>query len=308
MSLVEICNSTYNHAPIESFGKKYFKHRIKDKIICVECMGAYLDEAAKTLAREIFKCVTNVDMQELTKTSDVDRTECYTFTYQKSLITDFMKFILPLTFELNISFTYDKIQKYMDTDYLDSHSISAVTNSPVTAIRIANARITSIVCDESYPKFYLSLDIRKNDSEEIIMNHIFQYLDRFVHTFFTEIPDIGVQSIMNKATTGDASYASSCATSAKAPECCNCNANVYSETYIYNSRVYCLNCMYEMVVQESINNNISDLVGLSDQITSSNYAIVNSTEWKRNVIDKYINAMTSLGVKPNITHYMMTCY
>ena len=184
-------------------------------------------------------------------------------------------------------------------------SISSVTASPITAIRIANVGITPIVCDSTYPKFYLSLDIRKNDSEEAITTHIYNYLDRFVNTFFTEIPNIGVQSIMNKAVTG---YASSCAASAKAPECSNCSANVYSESYIYNNRVYCLNCMYDMVVHESINNNISDLVGLSDQITSSNYAIVDSTEWKRSVIDKYINVMASLGAKPNITHYMMTCY
>lgn len=306
MALVEICNSTYSHEPIMSFGKKYFKHRFKDKIICAECLRVYLEEASKTLAWEIFNCLSNVDMRELTALSDINRVENYSFKYQRTLITDFMKFILPITFELNISFDNETLKQYMDSSYLDIHSsISAVTAAPITAVRVARARISPIVCDDSYPTFSVSLDIRKNDNEETIANHIKQYLESFVATFFKEIPDIAVQSIMNKATTG---YESSCATSAKAPECYNCSASVYSESYIYNNRVYCLNCMYEMIVQESVNNNISDLVGLSDQITSSSYAIVDSVEWKRSVIDKYINVMTSLGVKPNITHYVMTCY
>jgi hypothetical protein len=64
--------------------------------------------------------------------------------------------------------------------------------------------------------------------------------------------------------------------------------------------------MYGMIVDLANDNNITDEVGLSIDKNSLTYSIVNSDEWKRSVISKYINVMSSYGVNMNIVHYVMT--
>ena len=308
MALTEICNSTFNHYKIESIGqKKYFKHRMKDKIICEECLNAYLDEASKTLSWEIFNSISNVDMKSMITTSDIERSDSFSFTYERSLINNFMQSILPIKFKLYISFMYDSIIKYTDTDYMQLNSISAASASPIKVIKIATCRISPIVCDESYPAFSLAIDILEKDTSDSISEHIRKYISSFVSSFFIEIPDIAVQNIMNKKSNGI--YTSHCdAASTNANKCSKCNVSVYGETYIYQNNKYCLNCMYEIVVQLAIDNNIPDKVGLSYVDTTTSYGIIDTEAWKRSVIDKYINVMLSFGVTTNIIHYTITCY
>ena len=165
--------------------------------------------------------------------------------------------------------------------------------------------MSPIICDSTYPAFNLSIDIRENDTEEKISEHIENYLRSFISAFFKEIPDIAVQNIMNKKSNG--TYSSNCDNSASASRCSKCGIIVSGEQYIYNNAIYCLDCMYEFVVQASVDNNIPNLVGLANMINNtSSYAIVDSREWKRYVIEKYIDAMSSLGVDPKIRHYIMT--
>ena len=305
MALTEICDSSYNHLPLYQFGKKYFKHRFKTKIICEECLSEYLEEVSNNLSNEIFSCLKNVDMLAMITTSDVYRTENFSFTFEKELDDTYMQYILPIKFDMNISFTYDKLKTYKDTDYLEMTSADSIyTKSPLlTSIRIARANIKPIVCDSTYPSFYISLDIHKSDKIEVIKNQIFEYMYSFVKSFFTQIPDVEVIKLMNDKNPSACNYASA---SACGPTCSKCNINVSSENYIYQNNMYCLDCMYGIVVQSAVDNNISTDIGLGvDVNNTSTYAVVNSAEYKRSVIDKYINVMKSLGANPNISHCMM---
>lgn len=306
--LVEICNSTYSHMDLTSFGKKYYRHRFKDKIICEECLNAYLDMTSKMLAWEIFNCTKNVNMQAMILTADVNRSDSFSFNYEKSVNNNFMQYILPISFKLSISFNYEKLKEYnkSEDDY-NTLSTAIAANSPLTATRIARVNITPIVCDSSYPAFNLYLDIRENDVEEVISSRIELYLRSFIASFFMELPELIIQTLMDKK--GSTEYSSSCSAATTAPACSKCSVDVSNEQYIYNNKLYCLDCMYDIIVQSSIDNNITDLVGLSSTgSTTTHYAIVNSVDWKRSIIDKYINAMRSFGVNPNITHVRMTLY
>ena len=293
MAIIEICNSAFEHTPIDSLDKKYYKHRLKDKIICDECLNVYLDEAAKTLTWEIYNCIKSIDMQSMIKDSTFNRNDSFSFTYERDMITNHMQYILPTKFELNISIIYDKIERYQNTNYDSLTSISTTNSNMISVVKIARAKISPVVCDSTYVSFDLYLDIRENDTEEFISNRIRKYLTSFVVSFFKELPNIAVQNMMNKKNNGIWQSHSS-----------DCTAKVS------NNQIYCLNCMYEIVVQLAIDNNITDLVGLSVMNNNtSNYAVVNSLEWKRSVIDKYTNAvMNVFGVKPNIVHYTMTCF
>ena len=241
MALVEICNSTYNHLPIYNFGKKYFKHRFKNKIICDECLDAYYKEVADTLSSEIFNCLKNVDMQSRFVTNDVHRIENFSFTFEKELINTYMQYILPIKFEMNVYFTYENLKRYMDSDYLDmATAISAVTNAPLTSTRIARVTIKPIVCDSSYPSFNIGLDIRKTDNLETIGTQIFEYMNSFVNSFFTQIPDNEVIMLMNDTTSS--TYTSSASTCGM--KCSKCGVAVSMENYIYQNNIYCLDFMY----------------------------------------------------------------
>ena len=298
MAIIEICNSTFNHTPIDSLEKVYLKHRFKDKIICEKCLSAYIGEVSKTLSNEIFNCIKNTSMKSIIETSDINRDDKFSYTYEKSLINNFMQYILPIKFKLNISFMYEILNE--NSNY---NPESDTTND---IVRISMATIEPIVCDSTYPSFTLVLDIRETDTEAIITNQIEEYLESFILTFFKELPNVAVQNLMNIKKNGQ--YSSSCANSIKSLACSNCSIDISGERYIYNNVSYCLDCMYAIAVESAVNNNLADDVGLSDISDSSSYAIVNSIEWKRSVINKYIHAMESLGIKLNITHAMMTCY
>lgn len=301
MALIEICNSTFDHAPISSISsKKYYKHRFKNKIICEECLNAYIDEASKTLSYEIYKTIKS--SQSKNDTHD----NYFTIEYERDLFSKFMEYILPIKFELHISLAYREELKYDTTDRDTSlTAISTISNNPTKIIHLGRAKISPIVGDTPYISFDLTLDILDTDNEQTIADYIRNYLMQFVNTIFNELPTWGVQNIMNDQSTSI--YSSVDATSAKSPECSNCGADVTFESYIYNSKVYCLDCMYDIVVKAAVENNLTDMLGLSimDNNTS-NYAIVNNAEWKRSIIDKYINTMASYGIKLNITRYKMT--
>ena len=304
MALVEICNSTYPHLPLYQFGKRYLKHRFKDKIICEECLYDYHNEVSDMLSTEIFNCINHVDMMSMINNHEIPRNDSLSFTFEKTLLHDFMKYILPIKFELYIHFTYEEIIRHIDTNYLEAYSsISTASNKPLTSIRIARATIKPIVCDSSYPSFSMTLDIRKDDTQEIIGSQIYQYMTSFIDSFFTDIPDNAVIALMDSK--NSPAYASSA--TASSPKCSTCNSDAYFENYIYKNNVYCLNCMYAIVVKAAVDANISNEIGLSvDVNNTSTYAIVNSQEYKRSAIDKYIAVMKSFGANPNISHCMIT--
>lgn len=300
MSIIEICDSTYSHTPINSLNKMYLKHRFKNKIICEECLSIYLNEASKTLAWEIFNCISNADMRTMTAATGKDRADSFSFTYERELITNFMQYILPTKFKIYVSFVNELLMNYENLETIST------TNTNSSIYQIARASITPIVCDSSYPSFNLTLDIRETDTEEIIANHIGDYIESFVCSFFKEIPDNEVQNIMNKKTSTE--YSSSCTNSASSPKCSICNINISSESYEYNNKMYCLDCMYEKVVRLAVDNNLREIVDLVNQKNLSSCAITDNNGWKRNVIDRYITAMGSYGFKPHITHYIVNCY
>ena len=66
--------------------------------------------------------------------------------------------------------------------------------------------------------------------------------------------------------------------------------------------------MYEIVVNLASKNNVTDDVGLSIDKYYTNYTIVDTPEWKRSVIDKYINKMLSIGLSTGITRITNTSY
>lgn len=297
MAIVEICDSTYTHTPINSLDKMYLKHRFKNKIICEECLSAYLDESSKTLAWEIFNCIGNVNNRALLASSISDRSDSFSFTYEKDLNTKFMQYILPIKFKIHISFVNELLSSY------DLETSLSTMPSNSNTYRIARATINPIVCDSSYPSFSLTLDIRETDNKENIADHICVYFENFVSSFFEVIPENTVQMLMDKKNSSE--YSSNSANSASSPKCDICNTNISFESYEYNNKFYCLDCMYDKVVQLAVDNNLSDLVGLVSQANTTTYAITDTNGWKRNVIDKYITAMGSFGFRPHITHYIV---
>jgi hypothetical protein len=173
-------------------------------------------------------------------------------------------------------------------------------------MRVANVAIVPYVCDSTYPSFKLTMDIRDTDTEDIISTHIAEYFRSFVNTFFIALPDFAVQALMDKYSHG--AYSSMCTSAIgfPSPKCSKCSIDISSEKYIYNNNEYCLDCMYAIVVDLVVSQNLVDLVGINPDQYSSSYAIIDTFAWKRSVIDKYINAMIKLGVNPNIKHCIMT--
>lgn len=281
-SLVEICNSAYAHSPLESFGKKYYRQRFGNKLICEECKNAYITEVSNSLTESIMGSLMHVILSEDDELS---------FTFEQKLNNDYMKYILPIKFEITINFKYN--DPYMDEAELNN-------------IKIAYATIIPTCSLVPYPSFKIKLAIPAVNSEEYIKGHIAQYLDSFISSFFIQLSDYAVHALMNKASTK--TYTSDCSCSATGPKCTTCSSPITTEYYIYNNQLYCLNCMYEIVVNLASKNNVTDDVGLSIDKYYTNYTIVDTPEWKRSVIDKYINKMLSIGLSTGITRITNTSY
>ena len=55
-NLIEICESAYNHAPLEGNDKNYYRRRLSNKIICSECINDYIAMTSTALASCIADC------------------------------------------------------------------------------------------------------------------------------------------------------------------------------------------------------------------------------------------------------------
>jgi hypothetical protein len=64
--------------------------------------------------------------------------------------------------------------------------------------------------------------------------------------------------------------------------------------------------MFDIVSVAAENANISADIGLKTDMFSISFAIINTDDWKRGVISKYIDVMIKMGKNPNITHYRVT--
>lgn len=277
MYLVEICNSTYKHLPIEIFGKKYYKRTNSDRIICAECIDAYIDTFSKKMTDIIIKCLDSA-------TIDVEMgDDRFTFTENIS-VADYMQYSLPVKFSIEINMT-----------------------------RIPTVNISSISCPDTMPKFDISFSISDDDrSREYINSTISKYISWYIIILYDEIPDDAVKIMMKNASAS--LYTSTCIcndsgssnTASSIQVCKTCNSSTSYEKYIYNNNQYCLDCMYNIIVDLAVANNVTDEVGLSIDKQSLSYSIVNTAEWKRSVISKYINIMMAHNIDPNIIHYTMT--
>lgn len=269
MAIIEICNSTYEHREISSLTeKKYFKHRFKNKIICEECLNAYLDEASKTLTWEIFNCIksvnTSVNITDNLENSTMNRMPSFSYSYERELLSKFMQTILPTKYEIDISLMHlvNKIYNNPVTTTLETESIASISKcnalNPITVIDIARVKIAPIVNESPFMTFALSLSIRDSDNEESIATYIKGYIMSFVRAFFTEVPSSIIQKLMNDKNSG--SFTSS-ATSTNCSGCSTCGKDITYEKYSYNNQNYCLDCMYDIVVKAAISNNVSIWLG-----------------------------------------------
>ncbi len=270
-NLIEICNSTYDHAKLESFGKKYYLQRFGDKILCEECKDAFIDEASKELS---------FHMIEIVKSLNVLAEDSISFTYDQKINCDYMLYILPIKFKIIIEMGSLHSNLYDET--INNCIITITPNCPAV----------------EYPTFKIVLNIPEDNYEEYISSHIKEYLISFINSFFVLLPDNAVQTLMNAKANGK--YSSSGSSDNK--KCSNCYLTTDNEYYIYSNQIYCLDCMYGIVVKLCEKNNITDDVGLSIEKYYTTYTIVDTPEWKRSVIDKYINKMKELGVSSGIIY------
>ena len=309
--LVEICNSNYNHTPLTQFGKKYYKSRYSDKIVCEECMDAWISDISTKLAREIYQYLRGYDMPSLCEDKKGDyRTESVSFEMTIDA-QEYMKYLVDCKMSLDLYLDWEFEKRDVDTSGCVADI--AITNckcNKMTAVRRARANIKSIRCESSnvnVPKIRLSLVIEHCDTEFEIGIRIGRYLRHYYFNAFDELSDMEVQVLMNNSDkpTYD-SGSSDCTTSAVGSKCFKCSTYCGENYYLYQNTMYCLNCMYGIVVELAADANITDFVGLSTDKVSNTYMIRDTPEWKRAVIDKYIFTMNSFGVNPGIIHVYTT--
>lgn len=299
-TLAEICSSKYTHQPLDSFGKKYYSQRFGDKRICEECVSHYIADTSKRIAENIIHCTEKISMNDITKYADGNKNEYFNIDLNISTV-NYMEYLLPINYKVHLSMVYRKFYPQLELS-------SLVGREPY--IIICNANISSDVCKDISPAFNFSLEVFNTDTVQTLRKSIEMYLEAYINMIYDEMTPGLVQSIMNNVS--KSTYSSQCAcdsaTSAHVARCAMCAGSIGLEYYIYNNTQYCLDCMYDIVVKSTIDCNLGDEVGLSIENgkVSTTYGIVDTAEWKRSVIDKYIIAMTRYGANPNITHYKMT--
>ena len=145
------------------------------------------------------------------------------------------------------------------------------------------------------PIYELSLDIlggKFADTEEILYKRIKNYLKAMINNCFNQIPDMIVQALMNNYDRKSHQSKKSTDDDYKCDKCGSVSpSGMY---YKYENGIYCLNCMYNIVVQLAIQNNLSEAVGIAwdeNDDHDETYLIVGTDEWKKLVISKYILAM-----------------
>ena len=295
-NLVEICNSKYSHTGMEFLNKKYYMHLNGTKILCDECISDYIMHVVEDLA----ECIINCKNQICALLGDEG--DYYTITLPVSA-PNYMEYLLPIKFKVSISFRYSK-------SYEDVYSTSISSATPNAVVKMTGvANISSDVCPDIAPPFNFSLDFAEESTAASLCDAIRPKVQAYLRIVYPELPDETVYLLMKQAT--QPKYSSNCGCdSAKASSsiyCVRCGVSTVFESYIYQNMQYCLDCMYALVVESAVNNNISDLIGLSDVYgNTTNVAIVNSQEWKRTVISRYITEMTKLGKNPHIDHTMLT--
>jgi len=295
MSLVELCSSNYNHLKLDTFGKKYYQQFNGNKIICEECATVYINDVANKLTEIITRYLERINMKDLVLRGDIYREEELNII-TNAAIHDYMQYILPIKFSIKTKLFYEEYVSNIEDEYEDN------------LYKLARVNIESINCVDQFPVFNMILDLRSIDTTESINDAIKQYISSYVDLLYYELTDEVVKILMTHSPKEYTSTAS-CSCSSSAQQCISCNSSTVSESYVYNNRHFCLNCMYDIVVNLAKENNITDEVGLSidnQSSNSTNYAIVNTPEWKRTVISKYQAKMSSLGIPINITHYTMT--
>ena len=318
--LKEICNSCFKHKSIDSSHiKKYFF--IKDlnndrgeKIICEECLNTWLKETSDVLANTILQFTTpslksyylnecgDVSSKEISDTEFVamiksDTKNNYVQTISKYIdVNSYLEDLYPSSFSLTIDqYYYGEFPIYGTIgdvgieDYIYS-KVRVYSNEP-------------LIFDFNLPILYQSQNCK--DTYSVIFNKVYTNLANLINKRLTEIPENIVLQLMNY----NAEYNSGDCGSISNKKCKMCQIPLTYEYYFYNNNLYCLDCMYAIVVNLAFDNKLTDYLDLSNPLSNNQSSIINLRnlpEWKRSVIDKYVNIMNSFGINTTICHFYMT--
>lgn len=287
--LIEICTSSYDHAPLTEFGKKYYKVRNSTNILCEECVGAFLKFSSKELTEEILDSVRNTDMHYIENilfpsrhTSIIIETNVDIPCYMKKIIGDFyhLKIIyLPIPEDVEVS---------------KNGIISLYKKLATCELFIETQKLTEF-------------NIYQEDVEVSLYNYIKEILITYLKNITRELSDTEVQEIMDSKSGGFSS--GNCTSSCDNHLCSICGIPCSNDYYIIHNKIYCLDHAYAYVVSNAVEANLSDFLGLSNMkppCDSSIYNIYDTPSWKRSVISKYINFYESINQDAGIIHVYIT--
>ena len=293
--LPEICDSLFQHHEMVEVDKYYYLSNDK-KVLCSECIGPWIERQSTIIAAHLMRPALTIIKHRLDG-SLIPGTELSFNDFFPTV--DFMEPIIP-----NGSIYYS----------LDANVTPSETEDPLgkmeTKLSIeinANFHITRQIDLMSQ-----LIDGEHGDLIEANKHHIFEYLKTVAALIlriwlsgrFTVMCKHEVESFIEAHQNAYESTATdNCGCSFDCPhgtsseavdECTECGKGLVSPYYVYQNGLYCLDCMYRIVVDASVRCSLSEIVGLAqaDEIIPNTTRRYDTTdEFKISVIERYFNYM-----------------
>lgn len=277
---IEICDSSYSHYSTDGEmnfpvfpDKKYFKGYNFKRILCSECIGAWVDHVSRKFASRIAAYLENINMEALSESSYLQRKEKIVVLEDVGVDDEFKDIICD---DSNMSITLTS-----DGFYDSMTEVYHLGNASIGLYSMIDSR-------DSWPNTEIMLDLYTGDTQQSITERLKGYLNALIRTRYTQLSEAEVNAIMNsKKEEEEHKYESDAPCQCSAYKCATCSSSISEHYYVFQNRTYCLDCMYDMIVNLAMTFNITDELGLSIDKISNTYMIRDSVEWKRAVIDKY---------------------
>jgi len=296
--LYEICEYSNRHDPSKLATKKYYHNYKQNKISCEECKNNWIRHYSKMLGNRIYDTLSKVliNQREYVKELSYPESADNEFTV-KHIFTDDL--VHPYTGD-----TFIKFNEHCEYEIKDVNTDSDYGPN----IYLATCVFKIVIYSDDWD-YKINMTIDCLDANSLDLNRIIIKIEHGLSVCFDvnnkELSDVTVRSIMRLK--GNYKYTSDDDYYNEIPweKCrvCKVPTNAY---YIYNNTIYCLDCMYGIVVDLAMKNHVQDEVGLSTDYISNVYPIRTTSEWKRSVIDKYCNIMKDKGFDPYIRYAQAT--
>lgn len=332
-ALNEICNSDYKHSPLVAFGKKYYQKDMSTEILCEECLSAWRWQQSTLLAFEINRYLEygaktlNIDNDE--NSSICENVKIPVIPFMRKFFGEFMDLKMDIfhqdvvidpnihstapaifmiaticikedlyKFTMKLRYNDPKIEPSQWIRYLENKIQNFLFGFIMSNyILMDECNVKAIMEDQDGTKYSsVGADCCSECADVARQKTAFGSSDTCDYHSTCDYRSADTCGCCTVTTNneGTGTYHNQ-----PAGECDACHKALFSPYYLWNNRAFCINCMYDYVIQSAMAYGLTDECGITipikDQPTDIQYVETN-IEWMRNVIDRYFNAVESMGI------------